>query len=181
MGGQACVLYGAAEFSRDVDQGMAVHFRCQTTGAENMRVDVMSRMRGVDEFEDLWERRTSHGDIEILSLPDLVKAKKTQRDKDWPMLSRLVSANYFANRNQPSTAQIEFWLRELREPSLLLEVTRKFPNEAKALGAERALLATQDEAVLAAALKTEEQLERDADREYWLPLKLELEKLGHQR
>ena len=69
MGGQACVLYGGAEFSRDTDladaenlsrlqralddlqaapiavpplearyleMGLAVHFRCQAAGVENM-------------------------------------------------------------------------------------------------------------------------------------------------
>jgi len=29
---------------------------------------------------------------EILGIEDLVKAKKTQRDKDWPMIRRLVDA-----------------------------------------------------------------------------------------
>jgi len=133
MGGQACVLYGAAEFSRDTDlvvlansenldclgkalsalhaecnavppferayleRGLAVHFRCHHPDAENMRIDIMSRMRGVDAFPDLWNRRTildvAGESIELLSLPDLVQAKKTQRDKDWPMITRLLEAN----------------------------------------------------------------------------------------
>ena len=116
MGGQACVFYGAAEFSRDVVfaifasdenlarlesalhelqaeviavppfekqyllKGHAVHFRCQTSGAEGMRVDVMTRMRGVDPFPELWERRTTlvidELEIDLMSLPDLVQAKK---------------------------------------------------------------------------------------------------------
>jgi hypothetical protein len=54
----------------------------------------MSRMRGVDSFERLWSRRTtievpSGTTFDLLSLPDLVQAKKTQRDKDWPMIRRL--------------------------------------------------------------------------------------------
>jgi predicted nucleotidyltransferase len=95
MGGQACVFYGAAEFSRDVDfailgepenlrrlqaalhelkaeviaipafeesylhRGLAIHFRCQAPGVEGLRVDVMTVMRGVDPFPELWERRTT--------------------------------------------------------------------------------------------------------------------------
>jgi hypothetical protein len=123
MGGQACVLYGAAEFSRDTDfailaaatnlarlrtaltdlqadvitvpplrlkylqRGHAIHFRCQHPDARGMRVDVMSHMRGVDTFAKLWRRRTTielpDGSIcDVLALPDLVQAKKTQRDKD---------------------------------------------------------------------------------------------------
>jgi hypothetical protein len=31
-----------------------------------------------------------------MGLPDLVQAKKTQPDKDWPMIRRLVEVNYFA-------------------------------------------------------------------------------------
>ena len=36
--------------------------------------------------------------LELLSLPDLVTAKKTQRDKDWPMIRRLIEANYVQHR-----------------------------------------------------------------------------------
>ena len=113
MGGQACVFYGAAEFSRDTDfailaeasnlarlrkalaelraepiavppfeikylrQGRALHFRCRHPEALRMRVDVMSKMRGVDSFAKLWKRRTtiqitSGENCDLLSLPDLV-------------------------------------------------------------------------------------------------------------
>ncbi len=132
MGGQACVLYGAAEFSRDTDLailadpqnllhlqaalddlqadriavppfeqryfdlGLAVHFRCQREDCSGQRIDVMSKMRGVAPFAELWSRRTTlivdDDPIDVLSLPDLVQAKKTQRDKDWPMIARLLEA-----------------------------------------------------------------------------------------
>src|SRR2546426_5149410 len=125
MGGQACVFYGAAEFSRDIDlailadasnlarlqsalnelnaetvyvpslsaehleRGHAVHFRCRHPQAMNLRVDLMAKMRGVAPLSELWERRAQLADAdgliyELLALPDLVQAKKTQRDKDWP-------------------------------------------------------------------------------------------------
>jgi hypothetical protein len=96
MGGQACVFYGAAEFSRNTDlltladaanlsrleaalgdlqaeriavpplsldyllRGHAVHFRCHHPEAADIRVDVMSHLRGVEEFEALWGRRIRH-------------------------------------------------------------------------------------------------------------------------
>jgi hypothetical protein len=86
MGGQACVFYGAAQVSKDVDilllaeagnfarleralealaarriavpsfdpgllaRGHAVHFRCAAPGVEELRVDVMTRLRGLPEF-----------------------------------------------------------------------------------------------------------------------------------
>jgi hypothetical protein len=223
MGGQACVFYGAAEFSRDTDfailaeaanlvrlrkalvelraepiavppfeigflrQGHAVHFRCQHPEAPQMRVDVMSKMRGVDPFAKLWKRRTTlqipGGEkCDLLSLPDLVQAKKTQRDKDWPMIRRLVEASFFENRRKPNPSQIRFWLAELRTPQLLIEAAGKYPAVAKKLAGKRSLLrfALADEAgKLEKALNAEELTERTADRRYWLPLKKALEKLRH--
>lgn len=155
MGGQACVLYGAAEFRRDCDiailcepanierlkaaireleaepiavppfepeyllRGHAVHFRCQSEDAAGIRLDVMAKMRGVAPFEELWQRRTTLTDdagvsIDVLALGDLVTAKKTQRDKDWPMIRRLVEANFASNEAQPTAEQIRFWLCEAR-------------------------------------------------------------------
>lgn len=220
MGGQACVLYGAAEFSRDadlaivasrenltrlkralkelqaeciavppfqrryLDKGLAVHFRCKHPEAFNIRIDIMSKMRGVESFEILWKRRTTFhflGEtIEFLSLPDLVKAKKTQRDKDWPMVERLVESNYFQNRAKPSAEQIQFWLQELRTPSLLMEVISRFPRECEEMLPSRSLLAhgqAHETALLEEELRAEEQGERDADRRYWQPLRRELEAL----
>jgi hypothetical protein len=94
MGGQACVFYGAAEFSRDTDlaivadaanlarlrralddlqaeviavppfelkylrRGHAIHFRCQHPEALRMRVDLMSKMRGVDAFPNPFRERS---------------------------------------------------------------------------------------------------------------------------
>lgn len=225
MGGQACILYGGAEFSRDIDfailaseenleqlrvclseleaeviavppfskdyleRGHAIHFRCKTPEAAGLRVDIMTRMRGVDDFEMLWQRRTtilSDDGIEyqVLSLPDLVNAKKTQRDKDWPMIRRLVEADYFAGRERPTSEQIEFWLRELRTPELLIEIASQHSETAKELADIRPLLRSalhKEEVLLKEELLAEESAERDADREYWQPLKAELEQLRRDR
>ena len=116
MGGQACVFYGAAQVSKDVDvvllanagnfarleraldalaarriavprfdpdllaRGHAVHFRCAAPGVEELRVDVMTRLRGLPEFTVLWARRTVFADpggvvFNLLSVPELVAAK----------------------------------------------------------------------------------------------------------
>lgn len=222
MGGQACVLYGAAEFSRDTDfailadsenlarlrdaldelqaeriavppfdpkyleLGLAIHFRCHHPDARHMRIDIMAKMRGVDDFPILWDRRTTldaGGDnIELLSLPDLVQCKKTQRDKDWPMIVRLLEVNYFSNRETPTREQIRFWLRELRSPSLLVEAAFAFASDCRQMAADRPLLSfaiAKDEAALDHALREEERKEREADRVYWLPLKEELQRLRH--
>lgn len=219
MGGQACVFYGAAEFSRDCDivvivddenlrrltsalnelqaeciavpildwdclsRGHAIHFRCKHPDALNIRVDIMARMRGCDEFELLWERRTtiedSDGTIyQILGIEDLVKAKKTQRDRDWPMIRRLVDSHYAEFQTEPTDDRVRFWLRESRTPEVLLAVCRDFPDLTREVTSFRALLAeiaNPDRAALDVALEKEQTAEKKADEEYWRPLKQELE------
>ena len=143
----------------------------------------MTKMRGVDSFLKLWNRRTTvsiGGDsIELMSLPDLVRAKKTQRDKDWPMVRRLVEVNYFNNRESPTRQQIHFWFNELRTPDLLIELAETQGRIPAHLRRKRPLLELairRRESLLADAIHEEEQREREADRQYWVPLKKELEK-----
>jgi hypothetical protein len=223
MGGQACVFYGAAEFSRDTDlliladaanlarlkaalqelqaeriavpplnldylrRGHAVHFRCHHPEAADLRVDVMSRLRGVEEFEVLWERRTTLTDTdgtvyELLGLPDLVQAKKTQRNKDWPMLQRLLEAHYLRQRGASTPERQRFWLLELRTPELLMEAAQQWPQLTEQIAHQRPLLLLAVSGQLdqlGEALSVEEQAERQQDRAYWQPLKAELEQLRH--
>lgn len=154
-----------------------------------MRVDVMSKMRGVDSFARLWKRRTTlqipGGEkCDLLSLPDLVQAKKTQRDKDWPMIRRLVEAHYFQSQARPKPVQVRFWFQELRTPELLVDLARQEPATCRRLARRRPLLvhaiAGKTE-TLEQALLAEETAERQQDKEYWLPLRRELEQLRHAR
>jgi hypothetical protein len=154
-----------------------------------MRVDLMSKMRGLAPFASLWKRRTvielpGGTTCNLLSLPDLVQAKKTQRDKDWPMIRRLIEAHYFQNSVKPTTAQVRFWLKELRTPELLVEVVQSHTLLARRLVTMRpllglAVLGKTDE--VAQALMTEEAAERERDRQYWMPLRAELERLRHAK
>ena len=152
------MLYGAAQFSRDIDflilgdaenfdrlhaaltelragriavppfaakhlaRGHAVHFRCQHPDAPGLRVDVMTQLRDLEGFEELWTRRSTvdaeNGEVfELLNIGDLVRAKKTQRDKDWPMISQLVESHYFAFQHELTPERIAFWLGEARAPA----------------------------------------------------------------
>jgi hypothetical protein len=223
MGGQACVLYGASEFSRDIDlailadagnlqrlddvlrelgaeviavppyapeylaRGHAVHFRCRA--ADDIRLDVMARMRNVDPFESCWSRRTVFdldgvGEIDVMGLADLVACKKTRRDKDWPMVRRLVDVNYREHHATPTPARLVFWLQELRTPETLLDCAQRAPDlaarEARRRPAVAAALSSPDDAThdaIVGALAAEEQAERAADDRYWRPLLDELEAL----
>lgn len=116
MGGQACVFYGAAEFSRDID------------------------------------------------------------------FLLLAEAHYAQNQRRPTSEQIAFWLKEARTPSLLVEVASRFPNVLAQCRSQRPLLSLAvqgKEKRLTAALDKEEKREREVDREYWEPLRKELETLRH--
>jgi hypothetical protein len=219
MGGQACVFYGAAQVSKDVDvvllaeagnfarferalaalaarriavprfdpallaRGHAVHFRCAAPGLEELRIDVMTRLRDLPEFFVLWARRTVFADpggveFNLLSVPDLVKAKKTQRSKDWPVIELLVTIHYRENGAAPGAEWIEFWLREARTPEMLVDLCRRFSGAARGLTGARPLLAQAiagDLSALRPALDAEVRAEQDKDRAYWEPLKRELE------
>jgi len=219
MGGQACVFYGAAQVSKDVDflilaeeanyrklhlalgqlnarsiavprfdpevldRGHAVHFRCGEGLAEGLRIDIMAKLRDLPDFAELWQRRTVFGDDEgnnfhLLSVPDLVRAKKTQRSKDWPVIEALVAIHLRENISKPQPDWIEFWLAETRSPEQLIEVASRFRSEAQALQAIRPLLAlalSPDLPALRDALDREIRVEQEKDRTYWEPLKREME------
>jgi hypothetical protein len=149
-----------------------------------MRIDVMSVMRGVDQFDQLWERRVrmaGAGDerYDVLSLPDLIRAKKTQRDKDWPMIRRLIEADYVGHP-EPTHEQLRFWMMESRTPGMLIELVREHQHLADALkDLRKALIHADagDESAIESELEREQKAEREADRLYWRPLRSELEEL----
>ena len=184
---QAEVIAVPAFTARHLWRGHAIHFRCFHPEAEGIRINVMSRMRGVAPFERLWKRRTTlvlpgNATVHVLSLPDLVAAKKTQRDKDWPVIRRLVEAHYFEHRRDPNRARIAFWLTELRTPEVIVEVARQHKRAWRRLASSRSLLAFALSADLESVnreLAKEETAERDEDRRYWSPLRKELETLRH--
>lgn len=225
MGGQACVFYGAAEFSRDcdivivadeqnlarltaaldelqatciavppkiwscLDRGHAIHFRCSHPDASGIRLDVMTKMRGCGDFESLWEQRTTIQDsegviYEVLGIEDLVKAKKTQRDKDWPMIRRLVDAHYEQHRDDATEDRVRFWLRESRTPDILIRVAAEHPDLLKEVMKQRPLLVETlgaSRSALQQELDKEQAQERIADQQYWRPLIKELEAMRRER
>ena len=219
MGGQACVLYGAAQFSKDADfllladeenferlraalkelqaeriaippfdpahlaRGHAVHFRCQHPDAPDLRIDLMTRLRAMPDFQILWERRVTFADdtgldLHLLDVPDLVEAKKTQRDKDWPVIALLVDIHYREHGQEPTPERIRFWLGQSRTPETTLVLVQRFPDEAREMIADRLFLEAAlagDLAKVRDGLKEEELRDRQRDREYWAPLKAEME------
>jgi len=225
IGGQACILYGAAEFSRDIDlaimvspenldllkkaleeldaervfypslseevllRGHACHFRCEREDVKGLRIDVIGAMRGVDTFIELWSRRREIklpdiGKVPVIGLADLVKTKKTQRDKDWPMIRRLIEADIYNAPDNPLDDDVYFWFAECRTPELLISLAEKYPEIADRMSKKRPLLSSaiegnQDE--VRKLLRDEEDREREADRRYWAPLRKQLEEWRFRR
>lgn len=220
IGGQATILYGASEFSRDIDfavlldnknlekiklaltelraeqiyfpsltldylaHGHACHFRCGLPEVRGFRIDIIAVMRGCSNFLALWRRRKIIKGIKglgvnVISLKDLVQSKKTQRDKDWYMIKRLVSADILYHK-KVSNQQIEWWFKECRTPNILIDLAKKYPGIFKKVSKERILLKwVRDAGKLNKALIEEENIEREKDRIYWLPLRKELEQMRH--
>src|SRR6266436_8158042 len=86
----------------------------------------MTRLRDLPDFEVLWARRTTIRDenaeaFELLSVGDLVQAKKTQRERDWPIIDALVEGHYRSlAANRPLSGLPFGWLNpEHRSASLV--------------------------------------------------------------
>lgn len=224
IGGQACIIYGAAEFSRDsdfvifcdtenlnklkkalsslrarniyvpplkkefLDKGHACHFRCYAESVKKLRIDILAKLRGCENFEKLWQRRftvklPNKKKLEVIGLEDLVQSKKTQRDKDWLMLNRLID-NDISLTPRPSAEKIKWWLCECRNIDTLIKLVNKNRNLAKECSLKRPLLKAalkKNIKKLQKLLSYEELSEREKDRKYWQPLRKELEILRHRK
>ena len=164
-------------------KGHACHFRCRREDIKGLRIDVLGSMRGVSPFPELWNRRKEIqlpgiGLIPVIGLADLIKTKKTQRDKDWPMIRRLIEADIYKAGDNPDDSKILFWLSECRTPELLISLAGEYPDMAMKISKDRplislALSANREE--LQRLLRDEEDREKEADRQYWEPLKKQLE------
>ena len=100
------------------------------------------------------------------------------------MIRRLVEADFLKTPDPPSDERIRFWLMECRTPDLLVTLRKKFESQSDNLLSLRPLLAQalpgQEEGIRV-LLKEEEEHERKLDKEYWAPLRQELEKWRRER
>ena len=139
-------------------------------------------MRGCDDFEMIWERRTTIQDAEgaiyeLLGIEDLVSEKDTARQRlaDDPAACR---RSLHQNRDEPTEARVRFWLRESRTPEMLIRVAAENPEITQQMIQVRPLLTetlAASRTALAAELERERVAEMEADQVYWRPLIRELE------
>jgi hypothetical protein len=164
-------------------KGHACHFRCKGADIKELRIDVIGVMRGVDPFHKLWLRRKEIdlpgiGQVPVIGLADLVKSKKTQKDKDWPMIRKLIESDIYNAPDDPADNVIQFWFAECRTSDLLVLLAAKYPELADVMSKKRPLVSSTlsgNHEEIVRLLRDEEDRERDADRQYWAPLKGQLE------
>jgi hypothetical protein len=121
---------------------------------------------------------------QLLGIEDLVKAKKTQRDKDWPMIRRLVDAHYDEFCRESTDDRVRFWLRESRTPKILIAVAAEYPRLLEEVQSTRPLLTgilTVAGPALQEDLDREQAAEKRIDEAYWRPLKQELETMRREK
>ena len=104
-----------------------------------------------------------------------------QRDKDWPMIRRLMDSHYDEYRTQPTDDRVRFWLRESRTPDVLIAVAAEYHDLCREVMKIRPLLVETLRAcrtTLCQEPAKEEAAEKSADEHYWRPLMRELESLS---
>ena len=142
----------------------------------------MTRPPRLPDVAAVWRRRVEvdldGGPVAVIALEDLVETKKTQRDKDWPIIGALIEADMVRHRAEPTGDRIHFWLREARGADELIELARTFPDVADSVKQNRPLIGAaqdQDRSNLELELAREQIRGKQADRGYWEPLRTELE------
>ena len=124
------------------------------------------------------------GPVAVIALEDLVQTKKTQRDKDWLIIGALIEADMIRHRDDPAGDRTHFWLREVRGADELIELASAFPEVAEVVRQVRPLIGAaqqRDRSTLELELAREQIRGKQADRDYWEPLRTELERMRHDQ
>ena len=100
------------------------------------------------------------------------------------MVARLVEGLYFKASGSPPATDIDFILRELRTPELLIEAVTRFPQASRNIATGRpavqaALSGDIEQVRVALRVEQDEAIRREYHRRE--PLKRELEQFRHQR
>jgi len=100
-----------------------------------------------------------------------------------PVIELLVTIHYREHANAATDDRVDFWLSEARTPELLVELCRRFPTQAAGLTAHRPLIRLAHERSLddlRTALDAEVRAEQARDRDYWEPLRREIEQFRRE-
>ena len=93
------------------------------------------------------------------------------------MVRRLIEADYQGRARNPPRSHVTFWLREALTSRMLVALCQRYGATARRLALRRPALRSAlrgDVPGTERALRVEQEHAREADREYWKPLRAEL-------
>ena len=96
----------------------------------------------------------------------------------------LVEADMVTHRAAADETQVAFWLREARDADTIIELADAFPQLTLATTNDRPLLREaleHNRDTLELELATEQIRGKQADRNYWAPLRAELEQMRYDQ
>jgi hypothetical protein len=167
-----------------LDRGHGFHFVIPLREGA-VYLDVMGRPPRVGSFAGAWRRAeimpTPWGRLPVVSVPDLVEMKKTNRPADYDVITRLALIRA-GQADRPSPAMLGWTLDQLFRVEDVLEFLRRFgakrgiatPRGMAWLGRWRGLLARGKQPSVAEvdraarALGAKAQRLQSAGRRYWL-------------
>ena len=175
-------------------KGHGFHFTLLAEDRTDWYLDVMGVPPRAPVFNVAWRRsirmKTPWGMVPVVSVPDLVELKKTQRLEDYAIISRLVVATMNRAGLKPSRRLARWAAQNIFSPALLTELIRQQPWVATRLGRGLAgirAFGSKIEKSEKPGLGLEQRVEREmlarmakyqaADRRYWRRIITELKSL----
>jgi len=119
-------------------KGHGFHFALPAEDGTDWYLDVMGVPPRSPAFNVAWRRsirmETPWGMVPVVSVPDLVELKKTQRLEDYAVISRLVVAMMNRSRLRPSHRLARWAVQNIFSPALLTELIQQQPWVATIAG-----------------------------------------------
>lgn len=178
-------------------KGHGFHFTLPTKGGTDWYLDVMGIPPRSPTFNVAWRRsvrmKTPWGMVPVVSVPDLVELKKTQRLEDYAVISRLVVAMMNRSGLKPNRRLARWAVQNIFSPALLNELIQQQPWVAAIAGRGMAGIRTFGSKIVKGEKPgqiLERRIEREmmqrmtacqaADRRYWRRIIAELKSLRAQ-
>ncbi|MCG2661751.1 MAG: hypothetical protein L6437_16085 [Kiritimatiellae bacterium] len=112
-------------------KGHGFHFTLPAEDGTDWYLDVMGVPPRSPAFNVAWRRsirmKTPWGMVPVVSVPDLVELKKTQRLEDYAVISRLVVALMNRSGLKPSHRLARWAVQNIFSPALLTELIQQQP------------------------------------------------------
>jgi len=172
-------------------KGHGVHFRFKYQGRD-FCIDILGKPPRVSGFSSARKKAECiewHGlNVPVLDIPRLVATKKTDREKDYPVIQLLGEMVFGQARRRKAVRESAMsWLaRESRNSGHLRTIARNWEGGKETLFKSKrpaAILAAEGASVIIIQeeLNTEKERLKEKNREYWRPLISELRQLKRRQ